>query len=46
MILPEDGGSKVIQKVGKIINKRYDLLLNIYAEVVKHTQILLFKLIK
>jgi len=46
MIFLEDGGSKAIQKVGKIINKRYDLLLNIYAEVVKHMTILLFRLIK
>jgi hypothetical protein len=46
MIFPQDGRSKFIQKVRKIINKRYDLLLNIYADLVKHMPILLLRLIK
>jgi hypothetical protein len=46
MIFPEDGSSKVIKNVRKIINKKYDLLLNIYAELGKHMTILFFRLIK
>ena len=46
MIFPEDGGNKDIHKISKIINKIYDLLLNIYTELVKHTPILLLRLIK